>query len=190
MRNARSVDDVVDPSTALALDTSTPTQEPVMSDPAKITIDDQPDTDALPTTRHLVMPEVVEAFPDHEILGTDTQSLPCKLTESERLAKGHQLAQLAGELEGHRVDAKRVKAELKEQEERIASAMHDVAKDLRRGAEDRVISTCVLADYRTNEAKTVRQDTCEVLWSRSLTPDERQRVLFPDRKTQSAGDNT
>lgn len=130
--------------------------------------------------RMLVLPEVVEAFPDHELLETNTQTLPCRLTQSERLAQGEKLAHLAGKLETHRLVAKEAKAQLKADENAIQDEIAATAKILRTGAEERSIATAVLADYRTNEAKTIRQDTLEVLWSRSLTPEERQRVLFPN----------
>jgi len=146
--------------------------------------------------RMLVVPEVVAAFPDHELMSTDKAVLACKLTDSERIGKGARLAQLAGDLDEHRANAAVVKADLKDEEKRILKELGETARDIRRGAEDRVIATCVLADYKTNEAKTVRQDTLEVLWSRALTPEERQRVLFPnpnrstepDRKTLATGD--
>jgi hypothetical protein len=126
------------------------------------------------------MPEVLEVFPEHEILGTDRASLPCPLTESELLDAGQRLAQLQGELAGHLADVKEAAQTAKTQRERLEDEIANVARSIRRRAVDREISTCVLADYKTNAAITVRQDTAGELYRRALTSDERQRVLFPD----------
>lgn len=127
-----------------------------------------------------VMPEVLEAFPDHEILGTGRASLSCALTESELLDAGQRLAQLQGDLAGHLADVKEAAQSAKTRREHLEDEIANVARSIRRRAVDREISTCVLADYKTNAAITVRQDSAEVLYQRALTPDERQRVLFPD----------
>lgn len=111
-----------------------------------------------------------------------THTLPCKLTDEEQRQRGIQLAEREIEYE-----------QVLEEKKKSGDAYSATAKSLRTRIteltaavndkqEDREIEVVWDLDYKTKEKRLIRQDTNEIIEKRTLTADELQMTLAPDKK--------
>jgi carbohydrate-binding DOMON domain-containing protein len=100
-----------------------------------------------------------------------------QLTEDEIASRGEKLAalfQLLEELKSNRAE------EMQQWKKRIddkQAEAHRLAIVITGGWEDRPVSTCTTFDYKRLTVTTTRTDTGEILNSRPMTEEERQREL-------------
>ena len=122
-----------------------------------------------------------------------TMMLPVKLTDDEILARAKELT---GVLQEHREAENRIesltagfksaKAHAEAEVEEIAGRVHHIAAVVRNGSEDRSVEVEDIPDFVRGLMLTRRSDTDELVGSRTLTEDERQRTLFvvPDQAAE------
>lgn len=125
-----------------------------------------------------------------------TMILPVKLTDPEIMARAKELT---GVLQEHREAENRIealaagfksaKAAAEAEVEEIAGRVHYIAAMVRNGSEDRAVEVEDVPDFERGLMMTRRADTAELVGSRTLTEDERQRRLFavPDQNDAEAG---
>lgn len=103
---------------------------------------------------------------------SETQSLPCPLTESEIAARSDELAKQVGQLVEIERAKKLANSEFKEKQTVASTAAKALAKQVRDRAEMRDVEI----EYRPDDIRfcvdTIRLDTGEVVYSRPMTSDE------------------
>jgi hypothetical protein len=108
---------------------------------------------------------------------TVTETLDCKLTDTECLHYGRELANLSQQVESAE---SRKKAVVKELDSNIASLEargSEIAAKLNRGAEMREVKVTLSRDYERGVFEKIREDTGDTYFTRPLRDDERQRKL-------------
>lgn len=114
---------------------------------------------------------------DMKLLRTETRHLPVRLTSDELLDRGTRLSAVIQDFnaeENRQIDMKtQMKARLTE----LDAKKTQLAIVIGRREEDRDVSCDVFADYERLVIDTVRQDTGEVVNTRKMTEEERQRAL-------------
>lgn len=121
------------------------------------------------------------------------ESLTCRLTSVEVGERGVELAQKMHEralVEEALADAKRT---AKERIERLDAEIGAFGTEVRTATTVRPIEVEHCEDFATNTVRSTRTDTGELLRSRPMSAEERQRALFPheaNRAGDVAGDAT
>jgi hypothetical protein len=117
-----------------------------------------------------------------------TMALPVKLSEKELSLRAQELASAEGTLDDaeRRLDAfvEAAKGTKKEIETEIAdarSSVHKLAQVVRDRKEDREVPIMEEPDYEAGAVNTFRTDTNEIVATRGMTPEERQRSLFQEK---------
>lgn len=120
------------------------------------------------------------------VLAREDRDLPVTLTPREKAARSEELVQamskqrrLEDELEG-------VKADFKGRIARVADDVGALFRTLERGTEIRSVSCERRVNVDGESVDTIRLDTGELVVSRPMTPEERQRELFRSGKRASA----
>lgn len=103
--------------------------------------------------------------------------LPVQLTEDEIASRGEKLAALFQLLEQLKSDRSDEMQEWKKRIDDKQAEAHQLAIVITGGWEDRPVSTCTTFDYKRLTVTTTRTDTGEILNSRPMTEEERQREL-------------
>lgn len=112
-----------------------------------------------------------------ELLKTEPENLPVKLTQDEIRERGERLAAKEGELESHIQRAKQVKADLTANEKRLEADIQSLSLQIRDKSELRQIPCDHIADYKRGVVRVVRQDTEQVVRERAIEESEKQRRL-------------
>lgn len=114
---------------------------------------------------------------DENHIEMSTKILPTQLTNEEVQKRGEELAGLFEKIE----ELKGAKADdMKAWKDRIETAQmnaHQLATIITTGFEDRPVTCCTTFDYQRLSVTTSRTDTGEILDTRPMTEDERQREL-------------
>jgi hypothetical protein len=122
-----------------------------------------------------------------EVLRQITESLPCALTDRDRIELGLELARAEGEALDHEARAEAVKKDLASKKSEIQSRISSLATCIRNQVRYRDVSVFIYADFDSNSAIYVRQDTEEEIRRRALDASERQDVLdLPDDNDDDA----
>lgn len=112
-----------------------------------------------------------------ELLKTEPENLPVKLTQDEIRERGERLAAKEGELESHMQNAKQVKAGLTANEKRLEADIQNLSLQIRDKSELRLVQCDHIADYKRGVVRVVRQDTEQVVRERAIEESEKQRRL-------------
>lgn len=106
------------------------------------------------------------------------RNLPCRLTREELLEKGKTQAELLkrkGELENEK---KRCADDFKARLSEVDSQMTVLSNEISTGVQYRNVPITIVIGEPDADHKTIsRDDTCEVIETSNLTPEERQLIL-------------
>lgn len=106
--------------------------------------------------------------------------LPVKLTPDELRAKGEKLAELIGQAEVLKTEAKDKAKDYRETLEILSEETGHLASVVRAKAEDRDVECIVEKDFDRGVIETVRQDTMETVSTEPMSEQDRQDVMaFP-----------
>ena len=115
-----------------------------------------------------------------------TMALPVKLTDAHVSIRSQELATAEGRLvEAETALTRQVLAAKSAKEdctEAVSDARHEVRRlgeIVRNRREDRPVVVMLDYDYPGGVVNTVRTDSGEIVATRSITPEERQRGMFP-----------
>lgn len=103
--------------------------------------------------------------------------LPVQLSVHEILSRGERLAALFELLEQLKSDRSDDMQQWKKRIDDKQAEAHRLAIIITTGYEDRPVSTCTTFDYKRLTVTKTRTDTGEILDSRPMTEEERQREL-------------
>ena len=115
-----------------------------------------------------------------EKLGGAVLSLPCKLTDEELIAKGNALAEKLAEIDDVEERAKAAASRAREQRKELDEEASKLAAVVRAKAEERKVACTIYKILALGIARTVRDDTGEIVSDRALSYSERQGSLFAD----------
>lgn len=110
----------------------------------------------------------------------------CKLTDLEKIQKGHDLARLLEDIKSEESHADMVKASLKSKLTALEAQRDNLGLIVGRGAEIREVEIQEQLDLKAQRVLKVRMDTGEVVGERTMTPEERQQQLKLVPPTQQA----
>jgi hypothetical protein len=117
-----------------------------------------------------------------------TQLLPVKLTEVELALKAQELATAEAGLgtaemaaTAYLEEVKAEKGRLQSEVEKSRRSVRCLARIVRERAEEREVPIVEQSDFEAGAVNTVRTDTGEVVATRGMTPEERQRSLFSEK---------
>jgi len=132
-----------------------------------------------------------------QVLGTEIRKLPVKLTDEELRTKSVELANFPSQLADAEEELKAAKtdynAEKANIESRIASIRADQVKAsrvVRTGEERREIDVEKIGDYQTGVVRFERVDSREVVQSRPMHDNEKQRELALQGDDDDEGDDS
>lgn len=122
-----------------------------------------------------------------------TMNLPVKLNPQELALRAQELAsaeatltEREGELTQFVEAAKGTKKQIETAISDARYAVSRLARTVRNRAEDREVPIMEDADYEAGAVNTYRTDTNEVVATRGMTPEERQRSLFDQGRKKKA----
>ena len=108
-----------------------------------------------------------------------SESLMCSLSEPELAERADRAARLQYEADKITGEAKLTAKAAKERVEKIEAERRLLLSEVRTKQGYKPVECVSQADYVRGVLETIRTDTGEVLRSRKLTPEERQKKLFP-----------
>lgn len=108
----------------------------------------------------------------------NTEPLPVKLTPSELLVKGEELAEAIRVRDEHEAFAKEASKAAKQRLDELDTDVTKLAGIVRRKAEPRQVEVFEKADAARLIVETIRADTFEVVRFRPMRMDERNAKLF------------
>jgi hypothetical protein len=108
---------------------------------------------------------------------TAWESLRCQLTDAEIVEFARSAAQANQKLGSLEEELKAIKTEYKSQMERAQADLNHFSHMVSTGYETRRVGTIIAKDYRTNMITVRREDTGEIVRSRAMNSEERQRGL-------------
>lgn len=111
------------------------------------------------------------------MLKTITRNLPCRLTEEELRQRGDALAETVQELAAEESRQTDVKAQMKARLTELEAKQTRFAITISRKEEYRDIQCDLFVNADRGLVDVVRRDTSEVVETRPITDDERQRAL-------------
>ena len=118
-------------------------------------------------------------FSDFELLTSDVDRLYCELTTEELLERGRSLASIGEELAVEEDRQKQQKAEMKARTAAIEARRSKLEYAVTRGEEEREVEIrTYIVPTELGQATVFRMDTEEVVRTRPLTQNEKQRSLF------------
>lgn len=109
-----------------------------------------------------------------ETRGTETRTLPVRLTEDELIARGDALARQHQVVRDEELVQKGEREAMKQRLADLESEQARLARIVRDKAEPRPVECRVVFDYAGNAVQVVREDTGEVIEARAMTDRERQ----------------
>lgn len=111
------------------------------------------------------------------LLKTITRNLPCKLSDDELRQRGDALAETVQELAAEESRQTDVKAQMKARLTELEAKQTRFAITISRKEEYRDVSCDLFADPTRGIVDVVRRDVGEVVETRPISDDERQRAL-------------
>jgi hypothetical protein len=111
------------------------------------------------------------------LLKTITRNVPCHLSDMELLTRADELSVVVQEItaeEGRQVD---VKAQMKARLTELDARKSRLAITIGRKEEYRDVPCDLFANVERGIVEVVRRDTAEVVESRAMSDDERQKAL-------------
>ena len=110
-------------------------------------------------------------------MGSETRTLPCRLSQEELLDRGHELAKVSQDVDAEEDRQTQVKAELKATMAELEARRAKLSSTVYRQEEYREVKCDTIGDTRRGVVDVVRHDTGEVVTSRAMTDEERQGAL-------------
>ncbi len=107
-----------------------------------------------------------------------SMDLPCDLTQEELVKRGEALSSLISDHTLLESRAKEVSKEFKDKVSSIALTIREVSHVIANKRETRKVQCMKTWDYKRGVVEIHRNDTGELVSSRSMTPEERQGNLF------------
>lgn len=107
-----------------------------------------------------------------------TETLPVKLTDSQILERGQQLARVHLQLADEEVEKEAINDLHKERVGALEAEASVLARAIRAGQEDREVQVEEQEDLEAREVRTVRLDTGEIVHRQAMTPQDLQRPLL------------
>lgn len=108
-----------------------------------------------------------------------SESLMCTLTEPELAERADRAARLQYDADKITSEAKLASKAAKDRVEKIEAERRLLLSEVRTKQGYKAVECIAKADYARGLLETVRLDTGEVIRSRKLTPEERQKKMFP-----------
>lgn len=111
------------------------------------------------------------------VLKRESRLLSCRLTNEELIARGQSLAEAIENISTEEAQQESLKREMKARLAGLEAQRSHLASVVSRRAEMREVSVEVALFEDAGVVHTIRMDTGEVVHSRPMTDDERQRSL-------------
>jgi hypothetical protein len=115
--------------------------------------------------------------PESKVLDERTEPHEVKLKQDELLDRGSQLARTLTDIQSETSRAESVKIALKSAMSALEARRDELSSVVSRGCEIREVLVQAVANYRLRTVEYVRQDTGEIVRSRSMTADELQTKI-------------
>lgn len=106
-----------------------------------------------------------------------TMTLPCALTDTEKLERAKRVAVLDHDCETLEEQRKAHNSAMKAKIDNVRSEISDLCHQLRTSEEMREVEIAYEKNWEEKTEETMRLDTGEVVSTRALTPTELQRTL-------------
>lgn len=106
-----------------------------------------------------------------------TRNLPCKLTDAELLSKADELSVVVQEINAEEDRQTDLKAQMKARLTELDARKTRLAITIGRKEEYRDTDVSVMADIQAGTVSVTRVDTGEIIETRPMTEDEKQRAL-------------
>jgi len=118
----------------------------------------------------------------------ETRSLPVKLTQDEVRVKGKELSKNLGEIQTLKNSLKRITDDTNAQLKKLGLDSVNLQRMVDDEIEYRQVECVDRNNYDRFQVETYRCDTMELVFSRNMTPNERQLVMFPTAKLKAVND--
>jgi hypothetical protein len=118
--------------------------------------------------------------PEHAIIGIATRPCAVRLTSNELLEFGERLAQVEDDIATENAQQEDTKKGMKARISALEARRTELASIVRRKHETRDVQVDLVATADDGKVREVRQDTGEVIFTRLLSDEERQKKLFPE----------
>jgi hypothetical protein len=106
-----------------------------------------------------------------------TRNLPCKLSDTELLQKADELSVVVQEISAEEDRQVDVKAQMKARLTELDARKTRLAITIGRKEEYRDTDVALMGDIQAGTVSAIRADTGEVIETRPMTEDEKQRAL-------------
>lgn len=113
-----------------------------------------------------------------------TKTLPCRLTDAERMDWAERLSRLLGDMTSHELEEAATKAALKEKRGALTKQVDEAARVLREGTIDRLVSCTWIHNLESGRSDLVRDDTGESVDWKMLTEGDYQMHLFAQAREE------
>lgn len=123
------------------------------------------------------------AAKDADLISEEVRRIPVNLTDKELLEKGDELADVLRKIECEETHTELIKADIKARMAALEAQRSNVVMLITNKQELRDVRCSIVVDRKNKGmVKIVRNDTGEVVGTREITGDERQRSLPLDTK--------
>jgi hypothetical protein len=112
---------------------------------------------------------------------TFKESLPCLLTDQEKIEKGLALSGLLSEINSLEVQKKAMADRFKKEIEGKSLEVSDISQIISDGFEQRMVECIEERDYEKMMIHIIRTDCGVIVRSRAMTLDERQEPMFDEQ---------
>ncbi|MEE9905533.1 MAG: hypothetical protein K4305_08945 [Chlorobium sp.] len=113
------------------------------------------------------------------------ETLPCLLTDGEKIEKGRELSGLIATIGDLQVQKKAHADRLKKEIEGHEVEVEDISKIIRDGFEFRMVECIEERDYEKMMIHVIRTDCGSIVRSRAMTIDERQESMFEEQAEEA-----
>jgi len=108
----------------------------------------------------------------------EKRTIPVKLTDKEKAKISTEHVETLDKIAAKEEEKKTADAAIKGDIALLEEAAKKLADIIRAGTQDRELDVDVIYNWRTNEVQVVRADTKEVISTRAMSYEERQREMF------------
>lgn len=112
-----------------------------------------------------------------DVIGSETQILPVRLTQDEIRARGERLAAVHGALDQIAIEEDDAKKKFKDRRNPLEGEIGLLAHIIRKKEEKREVAVDLVADFATGKVREVRSDTGEVVRERDIRFEEQQQAI-------------
>jgi hypothetical protein len=108
---------------------------------------------------------------------TITEILPVPLTDAEHKEISQRMAAANQEIAQIEIDLKAVKSQFKSRKESAEARRNECSDFINAGHQQKQVECSLVKDFNENTITLIRQDTGEIVRTRTMSPPERQRGL-------------